>query len=721
MRYRWKLLILLLAISVVPIIISNTITLHALSRFGDKTSSRIRERLITSAEKRLRFLVDSYSSWLWQGRERTEMALIFQAREVERHLAKDSPLPTKIYFVEDFDNERDLPLDVIQSPLHFRFLAGDKMELLKVSYLAQVFKLAPGVKKDDVTADIARLSAMTPIYKELFKRFQGIVSWHYTSLENGLHSAYPGHGGIPRGLDPRKQLWYRNAVGMRRHPIPWSEAYVNPETRQIVFAASMPLKRPSGEIAGVTALVVPISNLFEGKLLLRNIPPETSYFMINSATMPKTGKRGARIIASNEHTEMKYRGWHARDKTYWLISSDDKQIQAMLDDFEAEAGNIRRMPYKGRDSLWVYGPVDVRSGLVLITPYEEILKPALQTEGHIQAIIDNLIGWMRYGLLMIVLLVVVLAFSFSRTVTKPIQALADGAMSLAKGQFDAQVDIRSRDEFGDVGQVFNSVGPRLKEHYQMRQSLELAMEVQQNLLPKADPKVEGLDIAGISIYCDETGGDYYDFLDVGELERGKLGVVVGDVSGHGIPSALLMATARASLRQRSSLPGSMARIVSDLNIQLTKDVEESGQFMTLFYLTIDAAKQNVQWVRAGHDPAILYDPATDSFEDLHGPGVALGVDKYWQYSENMKTGLSEGQIIVLGTDGIWEAHNPQGEMFGKDRLNDVIRRNSTVSAKKIVDTIIDTLQRFQQDQEPEDDVTLVVVKINGEVKQPDED
>jgi sigma-B regulation protein RsbU (phosphoserine phosphatase) len=665
MRYRWKLLILLLAISVVPIIVSNTITVRAVSRFGDKISSQMRENLIASAEKRLRFLVDSYSSWLWQGRERIEMALIFQAREVERRLAKDSPLPSKVYFAEDFDKERDLPHDVIQSPLHFRFLAEDKMELLKVSYLAQVFKLAPGVKKDEVTADIARLSAMTPIYKALFKRLQGNVSWHYTSLENGLHSAYPGHGAIPKGLDPRKQPWYRNAVEMRRHATLWSEAYVDPETRQIMLAATMPVKRPNGEIAGVTALVLPINNLFEGKLLFRNIPPETSYFMISSDTMPKTSKRGARIVTTNEHTEMKYRGWHARAKTYWLISSNDKQIQAMLDDFEAD--------------LWVYGPVSVRSGLVLITPYEEILKPAQQTEGYIQALIDKLVGWMRYGLLVIVLLVVVLAFSFSRTVTKPIQALADGARGLAKGQFDAQVDIRSRDEFGDVGHVFNSVG-----------------------------------------YCDETGGDYYDFLDVGELERGKTGVVVGDVSGHGIPSALLMATARASLRQRSSLPGSMARIVSDLNIQLTRDVEESGQFMTLFYLTIDAAKQNVQWVRAGHDPAILYDPATDSFEDLRGPGVALGVDEYWQYSENMKTGLAEGQIIVLGTDGIWEAHNPKGEMFGKDRLNDVIRRNSTVSAKKIVDAIIDTLQRFQKDQEPEDDVTLVVIKIDGEVEKPDE-
>jgi len=110
------------------------------------------------------------------------------------------------------------------------------------------------------------------------------------SLENGLHSSYPGHGGIPRGLDPREQPWYRNAVEMRNHATSWSEAYVDPETRQVVFAATMPLKRPNGEIAGVTALILPVSDLFEGKLLLRNIPPETRYFMISSETEPKTGR-----------------------------------------------------------------------------------------------------------------------------------------------------------------------------------------------------------------------------------------------------------------------------------------------------------------------------------------------------------------------------------------------------------------------------------------------
>jgi hypothetical protein len=143
------------------------------------------------------------------------------------------------------------------------------------------------------------------------------------------------------------------------------------------------------------------------------------------------------------------------------------------------------------------------------------------------------------------------------------------------------------------------------EHDKIKQSLDLAREVQQNLLPNKNPQMERLDIAGRSIYCDETGGDYYDFISGGTGENGPITIAIGDVSGHGISSALLMATVRSSLRQRLSQPGDAGGIISDVNRQLVQDVEDSGQFMTMFYLSIDAAKMHAHWVRAGHDPAIL--------------------------------------------------------------------------------------------------------------------
>ncbi|MEE9535884.1 MAG: SpoIIE family protein phosphatase [Desulfobacterales bacterium] len=249
------------------------------------------------------------------------------------------------------------------------------------------------------------------------------------------------------------------------------------------------------------------------------------------------------------------------------------------------------------------------------------------------------------------------------------------------------------------------------EHDMIKQSLDLAREVQQNLLPHKNPQLERLDIAGRSIYCDETGGDYYDFIISDTGENGQLAIAIGDVSGHGISSALLMATVRSSLRQRLSQPGSAGGIISDVNRQLAQDVEDSGQFMTLFYLMIDPTKKHLQWVRAGHDPAIFYDPGTDTFEKLSGSGVALGVMEDSIFKAYTKTALRKGQIIFLSTDGIWESRNQKREMFGKKPIYDIIRKNSSLSANEILNAMLKSLKRFQKGAKIEDDITLVVIKI----------
>jgi sigma-B regulation protein RsbU (phosphoserine phosphatase) len=116
-------------------------------------------------------------------------------------------------------------------------------------------------------------------------------------------------------------------------------------------------------------------------------------------------------------------------------------------------------------------------------------------------------------------------------------------------------------------------------------------------------------------------------------------------------------------------------------------------------------------VRAGHEPAILYDPVSNTFDELKGSGIALGVDESWPYEEKQKSGLAGGHIIVIGTDGIWEAHNAAGELFGKESLFNIIRDCAAKSAKEIVADIMDSLNHFRQGVVPEDDVTLVVIKV----------
>ena len=118
--------------------------------------------------------------------------------------------------------------------------------------------------------------------------------------------------------------------------------------------------------------------------------------------------------------------------------------------------------------------------------------------------------------------------------------------------------------------------------------------------------------------------------------------------------------------------------------------------MTLFYLTIDVDNRKLNWVRAGHDPAILYDPATDTFRELRGAGMALGVKADARFEEHRENNLKKNQIILLGTDGISEARNLRGEMFGKEPIYRTIRQNPALSAKEILTSIFNTRWRFSK-------------------------
>ena len=264
----------------------------------------------------------------------------------------------------------------------------------------------------------------------------------------------------------------------------------------------------------------------------------------------------------------------------------------------------------------------------------------------------------------------------------------------------------------DQGKVIGNMAfiTDMTEH---KKALALAGEVQKSLLPQGPPRVKGLDVAGRNVSCDEIGGDYFDFLWRRESRKGPFSVVVGDISGHGVDSALLMTTARAFLRMRASQPGTIAEIVTAMNLHLTRDVLESGRFMTLFYLTIDPAKKRLEWVRAGHDPALVYDPVRDEFDELKGSGVALGVNDNFHFEQNHRSGLVDGQIIAVGTDGIWEAINQKGEMFGKQRLKNVIRQNAAASAGDILNAVYTELSLFTRGQKSKDDITLVIIKANG--------
>lgn len=308
-------------------------------------------------------------------------------------------------------------------------------------------------------------------------------------------------------------------------------------------------------------------------------------------------------------------------------------------------------------------------------------------------------------------LTLILAHFLTRSIVEPVHRLQEAMNRVAAGDLSVRARLNDNNELGHLGDLFNRMTAGLRERFELRRTIALAREVQQTLLPRQDPQIPGLEMAGRSIYCDATGGDYWDYLLPDSGGDGCIGIAVGDVSGHGLPAALLMASVRAALRQRVALGGDIATILGDVNRQFSRDAETSGNFMTLFYLVIDRLAGRLEWVRAGHDPAILYDPHEDRFENLDGKGMALGVDVDTAYTASCWDALAVGQVILLGTDGIWEARTAGGEMLGKARVRSLLRDQAHRSAAEIVTALAEMVGEFVGEQRPEDDLTMVVFKV----------
>lgn len=311
---------------------------------------------------------------------------------------------------------------------------------------------------------------------------------------------------------------------------------------------------------------------------------------------------------------------------------------------------------------------------------------------------------------MVVLLaaIVNLIVSYSKNLKLLFQNETGVLEKVTQGDLSRLVPVATNDEFGVIAGHTNTMINGLRHRLQLITALKLAEEVQQNLLPAKPPSLPGLDIAGISNYCDETGGDYYDYF---RLTNGDLGVVVADASEHGVSAALLMTTVRALLRQRVTMESDIARIVSEVNQELARDVASSGRFMTMFFLKIETKTNTLNWVRAGHEPAILYNVEDDIFLELAGEGMAMGVVEDLKYQKYNHRGWTPGSVVVVGTDGIREAQNDSGEMFGLNRFRKAIRRHAAKSAEEIKSRIIADLTVFQGEAPQEDDITLVVIKL----------
>jgi len=252
-----------------------------------------------------------------------------------------------------------------------------------------------------------------------------------------------------------------------------------------------------------------------------------------------------------------------------------------------------------------------------------------------------------------------------------------------------------------------SLAEKIEQERRTARELEFAKQVQARLFPQSLPRLKSLDYAGLCIPAREVGGDYYDFLSLGPQ---RLGLVLGDISGKGMPAALLMANLQANLRsQYASAWDQPTQFLESVNRLFYQNTIESA-YATLFFAEYDDRVHRLRYANCGHLSALLL-RAAGELERLESTGTVLGLFDEWK-CDFEETQLRLDDTLVLYTDGVTESFDGRGEEFGEERLVETLRRNLSLPTERLLASLVDEVKAFSP-QEQHDDITLIVAKCRG--------
>ncbi len=302
----------------------------------------------------------------------------------------------------------------------------------------------------------------------------------------------------------------------------------------------------------------------------------------------------------------------------------------------------------------------------------------------------------------------VLVWHISHTLKTVTTTLETGLGHLANGQFEGRVPILIDDDFGELARGLNTAMHGLQEREDLKDSLALASEIQQGLLPKHEPIIPYYTLKGFQQTCYTVGGDYYDYI---KLDDGRIWLMVADVSGKGYPAALTMANLQAMLRGLATLNWPIEEATNYLNEALC-DTLTAGRFVTLFMAKLQPESHSLVWVNAGHVPPLLVsssESGDSNIKALEASSPPLGLIKNLQY-EVVRTEFKAGDTLLAYTDGVTETSGRIGkDMFGESRLRNWLIANAGESVEELPQLLLKELNAFGRTDE-DDDLTLLCVK-----------
>ncbi len=390
----------------------------------------------------------------------------------------------------------------------------------------------------------------------------------------------------------------------------------------------------------------------------------------------------------------------ALDREGKVITTDETHLD-LLNSLSLEAGSYTRVDEHYGE--WMISAREIpRSGRTV-----GILRPV---SGELQAIKKTAMINSSFGLAAC-LFALLSVYPLSKGFTRQLGELMSGVNQLSSGNLDVRVPVTTSNEFGRLADSFNKMAVDLKlnqadmmKHAGLKKELELCREIQKGLLPGSPMKRNRAELQGVSIPAREVGGDFFNYF---PLPEKKTALLIGDVSGKGVPAALLMANIQARLQARLPLGASLSQMAEELDQEIFNSTVPEN-YVTLFAGVLDYEGARLKWINAGHNTQYVL-RRSGELKHLTSTGRPLGLLPGGGYTE-AETNLEQGDTLLLFTDGLIDAENQYGEFFGEERLEEIFRQQAGKSVNEILVTVETAIREHCGNTLATDDATMLILR-----------
>ncbi len=567
------------------------------------------------------------------------------------------------------------------------------------TFTMQRFLRDGSVALTDVEHEIGLFGTLEPFWNMTVRQNEGVITSIYLCTESGAMVSYDAYAEIGNTGNGGEQYfdysgadWYTAAA--ERGTVGFTDIYRDAFGHGLTVTCYAPFYGAEGELKGVVCMDILIADLYE-KIVSMDLGADGYVLLIDGMGQTVDPRDSSSLVTIDQ-----------------VIGSSSMAVKIV----ESDSGFDR----VGEDgAFYAYAPVNEGGWTLCIRiPEATVLRSVQVTDRNIQRVANILIG----ALIVLVVIVALASRRFARSLTAPLTRLGEDAKIISQGDLDHRLEVVRNDEFGDLARHFNDMAANLKsyiedltrvtaERERIGAELNVAAQIQADMLPRIFPPFPDrpeFDLYATMDPAKEVGGDFYDFF---LIDSDHLGLVMADVSGKGVPAALFMVIAKTLIKNRVQLGDSPTEALRNVNDQLCQG-NDAELFVTVWLAVIRISTGEGVAVNAGHEHPVVRrkDGSYELVVYRHAPAVATfeGI-RFPQHDFR----LYPGDTLFVYTDGVPEATNAKGEMFGCDRMLATLNADPDADVERILQNVKRDMDRFVGEAKQFDDITMLCLRYHG--------